>query len=205
MTVETNDAPGAVIRRINMNIEAFLVSSSMVGAMAQRLVRCICEECKEPYAIDDRLRQRLMAAGIVLPPQLWHGKGCAKCRDTGYWGRIAVFEVMTVTPELADLIAAGVSTDAVRVQARKDGMISMLEDGIEKAGRGVTTLEEVLRIAVLENIADMPLPVVPHLEEKPDAKAAKETKPVVKTAESLSLDLDDYRKQMTSWLAQKKS
>ena len=204
-TIHTNDAPGAVIRLINMNIEAFLVSSSMVGAMAQRLVRCICEECKEPYAIDDRLRQRLMAAGIVLPPQLWHGKGCPKCRDTGYWGRIAVFEVMTVTPELADLIAAGVSTDAVRVQARKDGMISMLEDGIEKAGRGVTTLEEVLRIAVLENIADMPLPVVPHLEEKPEAKAAKETKPVVKTAESLSLDLDDYRKQMTSWLAQKKS
>jgi len=178
--------------------------------MAQRLVRCICEECKEPYAIADRLRQRLMAAGIVLPPQLWHGKGCAKCRDTGYWGRIAVFEVMSVTPELADLIAAGVSTDALRIQAHKDGMTSMLEDGIEKAGRGVTTLEEVLRIAVLENIADLPLPVAAHLDEKPEAKAAKESlsagapTPAVKTAESLSMDLDDYRKQMTSWLAQKK-
>jgi len=115
-----------------------------------------------------------------------------------------------VTPELADLIAAGVSTDALRIQAHKDGMTSMLEDGIEKAGRGVTTLEEVLRIAVLENIADLPLPVAAHLDEKPEAKAAKESlsagapTPAVKTAESLSMDLDDYRKQMTSWLAQKK-
>ncbi|MCG2658782.1 MAG: hypothetical protein L6437_00860, partial [Kiritimatiellae bacterium] len=110
------------------------------------------------------------------------------------------------TPELAELIAAGVSTDALRIQAHKDGMTSMLEDGIEKAGRGVTTLEEVLRIAVLENIADMPLSAVPPLEEKPEAKAAKESLPAVATAtaESLSLDLDDYRKQMTSWLAQKK-
>jgi len=203
-TIHTNDAPGAVIRLINMNIEAFLVSSSMAGAMAQRLVRCICEECKEPYAIAGSLRQRLTAAGIVLPPQLWHGKGCAKCRATGYWGRIAVFEVMTVTPELADLIAAGVTTDALRVQAHKDGMIGMLEDGIEKAGRGVTTLEEVLRIAVLENIADMPLPAASHLEEKPEAKIAKEGLAAIATAGSLSLDLDDYRKQMTSWLAQKK-
>lgn len=203
-TIHTNDAPGAVIRLINMNIEAFLVSSSMAGAMAQRLVRCICEECKEPYAIADRLRQRLTAAGIGLPPQLWHGKGCAKCRDTGYWGRIAVFEVMTVTPELAELIAAGVTTDALRVQAHKDGMVSMLEDGIEKAGRGVTTLEEVLRIAVLENIADMPLPAAAPLDEKPEAKAAKESLPAVATAENVSLDLDGYRKQMTSWLAQKK-
>jgi type IV pilus assembly protein PilB len=203
-TIHTNDAPGAVIRLINMNIEAFLVSSSMVGAMAQRLVRCICEDCKEPYALADRLRQRLMAAGIVLPPQLWHGKGCAKCRDTGYWGRIAVFEVMTVTPQLAELIAAGVTTDALRIQAHKDGMISMLEDGIEKAGRGVTTLEEVLRIAVLENIADMPLPAAAPLDEKPEAKPAKEIVPAVATAASLSLDLDSYRKQMTSWLAQKK-
>lgn len=202
-TIHTNDAPGAVIRLINMNIEAFLLSSSMAGALAQRLVRCICEECKEPYAVADRLRQRLIAAGIVLPPQLWHGKGCAKCRATGYWGRIAVFEVMPVTPELAELIAAGVTTDALRVQARKDGMTSMLEDGIEKAGRGVTTLEEVLRIAVLENIADLPLPAAPPLDEKPEAKAMKESRPAA-TAASLSLDLDGYRKQMTSWLAQKK-
>ncbi len=197
-TIHTNDAPGVVTRLINMNIEAFLLSSAMVGVIAQRLVRCICEECKAPYVAAGGLRQRLLAAGITLPDQLWHGKGCSKCRDTGYWGRIAVFELMTMTSELADLIAAGVPTDALQAQARKDGMTSMMEDGLDKAGQGITTIEEVLRISVLENIAEMPLPAAPPTAP-PEVKIEKETAPV----ENISLDLDDYRQQMTSWLAGK--
>jgi len=169
-----------------------------VGVIAQRLVRCICEECKEPYVVAGGLRQRLSASGITLPDQLWHGKGCSKCRDTGYWGRIAVFELMTMTPELADLIAAGVPTDALQAQARKDGMTSMLEDGLDKAGRGITTIEEVLRISILENIAEIPLPAAPPAAT-PEVKMEKEPAPV----ENISLDLDDYRQQMTSWLAGK--
>ena len=198
-TIHTNDAPGVVTRLINMNIEAFLLSSAMVGVIAQRLVRCICEECKAPYVAAAGLRQRLAAAGITLPDQLWHGKGCSKCRDTGYWGRIAVFELMTMTPELADLIAAGVPTDALQAQARKDGMTSMMEDGLGKAGQGITTIEEVLRISVLENIAEMPLPTAPPAAPADEVKMEKEAVPV----ESISLDLDDYRQQMTSWLAGK--
>ncbi|MDD5679342.1 MAG: hypothetical protein PHW60_15335 [Kiritimatiellae bacterium] len=107
-----------------------------------------------------------------------------------------------MTPEMAELIAAGVTTDVLRVQAHKDGMVSMLQDGIEKAGRGVTTLEEMLRIAVLENIADMP--AAPPPDEKPETKAAQESLPAAATVASLSLDLDSYRKEMTDWLTQKK-
>ncbi|MBU4198352.1 MAG: GspE/PulE family protein [Verrucomicrobia bacterium] len=201
-TIHTNDAPGAVTRLINMNIEAFLVSSSLVGAMAQRLVRRICEECREPFAVPDGLRQRLTASGLSLPGKMWRGKGCSKCRDTGYVGRIAVFELMPVTLDLADIIAAGQTTAALRAQARKDGMVSMLDDGIEKVERGITTLEEVLRTAALENVAEISLPPGSLPKEQPEAGEAEPAMEAVK-AESLSLDLDDYRKQMTSWLAKK--
>ncbi len=203
-TIHTNDAPGAVTRLMNMNIEAFLVASSMAGAMAQRLVRCICEDCREPYAINDSLRQRLVASGVSLPDQFWRGKGCSKCRDTGYRGRIGVFELMTVNSELADLISACVSTDVLRAEARRGGMHSMLEDAIEKAGRGLTTLEEALRVAALENVADLPLPAIETVAEPRQAEPLKEVHDAPVQKENLSMDLDSYRNQMTNWLAQKK-
>lgn len=199
-TIHTNDASEVITRLVNMNIDPFLVSSSLAATIAQRLVRRICEECKEPFTIPDALRRRLAGAEISLPEKLWHGHGCSKCRDTGYRGRIAVFELMLVTQEMADLITAGVSSGVLRTQTKKDGMISMLEDGLDKAGRGITTIEEVLRISVLENVAETPVLAAPMpVEEKPELKMDKEAVP----AESVSLDLDDYRQQMTSWLARK--
>ncbi|MDD5484397.1 MAG: GspE/PulE family protein [Kiritimatiellae bacterium] len=173
-TIHTNDAPGAITRLINMNVEPFLVASSLAGIIAQRLVRCICAECKEPFAVPESLSRRLSAAGgVALPENAWHGKGCKHCRDTGYRGRIAVFEIMGMTPELMEMIVANVPTAALREQARKEGMASMLEDGLEKVGRGVTTLEEVLRISVLENAADIVLPEMRKPEKKTPAEAAE--------------------------------
>lgn len=199
-TVHTNDAPGVITRLVNMNIEPFLVASSLAGAIAQRLVRRICEECKEPFAIPDGLRQRLTAAGAALPEHAWYGKGCKHCRETGYRGRIAVFEMMVITPELADLIVVNVPTATLRAQARRDGMTSMLEDGLEKVGRGITTMEEVLRTAALENVADMAT-MAPPPEKAP--AASEETKISAESVEKISLDLEDYREKMTNWLAHK--
>lgn len=152
-----------------------------------------------PFEIPDSLRQRLTASGISLPDSAWRGKGCSHCRDTGYWGRIAVFELMTITPEMANLISANVPTAALQTQAHQDGMISMLEDGIEKVGQGITTLEEVLRIAVLEDVSDIQLPVIQPAQEKPAVKVEKEAE----ISEKASLDLDDYKKKMMHWLARK--
>lgn len=200
-TIHTNDASEVITRLINMDVDPFLVSSALAASIAQRLVRCICEECKEPYTATNALRQRLSASGITLPNQLWHGKGCSKCRNTGYWGRRAVFEMMTLSHELSNLITAGVSTDMLRAQAKKEGMISMLEDSLDKAGHGITTLREALRINVLENVVETPVSAPPPPpEERQELKVEKE----VVTPENVSLDLDDYRKHMTSWLAQKK-
>ena len=199
-TIHTNDAPGVITRFINMNVEPFLVASSMSGVIAQRLVRRICEDCKEPYAVSNNLRQRLKASGVVLPDKLWHGKGCAKCRDTGYRGRVAVFELMSVTPELAELIASGVPNSVLRAQAQRDGMASMLDDGVTKVGQGVTTLEEVLRIAVLENVMETAALAPQPPSVKPKDREAAAEKPAA-PQEDVTLDLDAYRKQMTNWLA----
>lgn len=200
-TIHTNDAPGVVTRLVNMNVEPFLVSSSLTGIIAQRLVRCICAECKLPFAIPAALDRRLVAAGVALPQNAWYGKGCKHCRDTGYRGRIAVFEMMAMTPELTDMIVANVPTATLREQARKDGMTSILEDGLEKVGRGITTLEEVLRISVLENVTDMILTETPMPKKKQEAK---EIEIPEESAEEISLDLEDYKKKMTNWLASKK-
>lgn len=200
-TIHTNDAPGVVTRLINMNVEPFLVASSLGGVVAQRLVRCICTECKTPFTIPDGLAQRLSAASVVLPQNAWHGKGCKHCHETGYHGRTAVFEMMVVTPELIDLIVANVPTAVMREQARKDGMSSILEDGLEKVGQAVTTLEEVLRISVLDKVADMIYAEIKKPEEKRETRKEEAPK---ESVEDISLDLEDYKNRMTNWLASKK-
>jgi hypothetical protein len=170
-----------------------------VGAVAQRLARRICEDCKQPYEIPAALRKRLAASGITLPASVWRGAGCSHCRNTGYSRRVGVFELMTVTPALADLITANVPTSQLKAQARKDGMTSMLEDGVTKVKEGITTLQEVLRIAELEMAMD---------SESAPARAA-EPVPLAETEEKapvtarIGLDLDEYRKKMDSWLAGK--
>jgi type IV pilus assembly protein PilB len=144
-TLHTNDAPGAVTRMIDMNVEPFLVSSSVIGVLAQRLVRTICPDCKEKYV---PAKEELKDIGLNESKDVhfYRGKGCAKCMDTGYKGRIGIYELMVPDEEIRAAVMSKSSTDEIRRLAIKAGMISLQEDGIQKIRSGLTTVEEVLRV-----------------------------------------------------------
>ncbi len=148
-TLHTTTASAVIVRLINMGIEPFLIASSVVLCAAQRLVRKICLDCKEPYELSDDLKTRLDigAKGKVI---MYRGKGCAACRQTGYKGRTGIIETLTVTPTIRRLIAERADEHAIREAALKDGMITLRADGIEKVLNGITTIEEILRVTVGE-------------------------------------------------------
>jgi len=145
-TIHTNDAPGTVNRLIDMGIEPFLVSASVTLIQAQRLVRKICPYCKEPVEPDYRL---LEEAGIERQEiegfAVYHGKGCQECGSSGYKGRIAVFEVMPISPGIRQLILKRSSNSAIQKAAKEEGMKTLREDVLLKLKKGITTIEEVLR------------------------------------------------------------
>lgn len=152
-TLHTNDAPGAVTRLDEMGVEPFLTASSLVGVLAQRLVRKLCPKCKEEYKIS---REELLK---IIPdldtneyPQeeftLYRPKGCITCNNTGYKGREAVFEFLTVTEEMKRLILDRATVSEVKELAMKQGMYTLKQEGIHKAMRGRTSLEEVMRVIV---------------------------------------------------------
>lgn len=147
-TLHTNDAPSAITRLIDMGVASYLVSSSIVAVMAQRLVRVVCQKCKQPYTPTEAA---LRAAGI--PPEVaatatfMKGRGCGTCQGNGYRGRLAVFEMMVMSSKLRELTFNEASTAEIRRTARAEGMSTLYDDGILKACRGVTTLEEVMRVA----------------------------------------------------------
>jgi len=141
-TLHTNDACSAPIRLIDMGIEPYLVSSTLIGAMAQRLVRRICSECKETYVPDPATLPDdfQLQEGEVL----WHGQGCERCHHTGYYGRTGIFELMTMNHEIAELVQHRRPTHEVVKAARRSGLRLLREDGWVKVRRGITTIEEVL-------------------------------------------------------------
>jgi type IV pilus assembly protein PilB len=141
-------APAAVTRLIEVGVEPFLVSSSMAAVLAQRLVRRVCQNCKTHYQPSPELLARLgRATGVDLSEgHFVRGTGCAECHQTGYRGRVAVFELLDVNDRLRALIAAPSSTEDLRAAAIESGMTTLLRDGIEKATQGITTVEEVLRV-----------------------------------------------------------
>jgi type IV pilus assembly protein PilB len=148
-TLHTNDAPSTVNRLMNMGIEPFLVASSLNLICAQRLVRRICKNCTEP---DPTAAAALMQAGFnaedaktVVPNK---GKGCEKCNNTGYKGRVGLYEVMEVTEELRELILVGASALELRRKAVDEGMITLRSSGLRKVKEGVTTIEEIVRETV---------------------------------------------------------
>ncbi|HID78750.1 MAG TPA: type II/IV secretion system protein [Planctomycetaceae bacterium] len=147
-TLHTNDAPSAVTRLIDMGVPAYLVASSVIAIMAQRLVRVICRKCKEPYKPTEAA---LEAAGITpevaKSATFYRGKGCPRCNRTGYHGRTALFELMLMSPKLRELTFNEAPTGEIRRVAINEGMHTLYADGIEKVLRGVTTLEEVYRVA----------------------------------------------------------
>ncbi len=193
-TVHTRDAPGAVTRLENMGVEPFLLGSSLVGVINQRLVRKVCAECRTLVPLPDPVRQRLEAVGIPPPAQVARGRGCGHCRQTRYRGRIALFEFMPSTSAIAPLIQAGADAGTLRVRAREAGMRSVFEDGIRKAGEGITTVEEVFRVV--------------EVEAMPSAVAAAETTAVSSASTPAPpagpagprLDLSEYRETLARWL-----
>ena len=149
-TLHTNDAPSAISRLMNMGIEPFLVATSVNLICAQRLVRCICAECKTPDAVRPQV---LVDAGFspeeAATVQLWKGRGCASCSNRGYKGRLGLYEVMDITDELRNLILTGVSALELKRKAIEEGMITLRRSGLRKVAAGLTTLEEVIRETVL--------------------------------------------------------
>lgn len=147
-TLHTNDAPTAITRLIDMGVEPFLISASLVGVMAQRLGRKICENCKEPFepAPETLARFAHMANGDANGVTYYHGKGCDTCRHSGYKGRIGLFELMTFNSDIAELTMRRAPLQEVREAAVANGMKSLLDDGWEKIQKGLTTPDEVLRV-----------------------------------------------------------
>lgn len=145
-TIHTNDAPTTVNRLIDIGIKPYLVASALVLIQAQRLVRRICSKCKEEVKIDAKI---LKEAGIPedrLPGgKAFKGKGCSNCNQTGYKGRIGLYEIMPISPDLRRLVMEGASSDRIAECAYEEGMQTLREDGIEKVKNGVTTIEELMR------------------------------------------------------------
>ncbi len=146
-TLHTNDAPGAVTRLIDMGIEPFLLASSLEGILAQRLVRKICPNCKEPYEPDETLLKSLNGAVKAEPGMKFHhGVGCDNCNQTGMTGRVGIFELLRITGRIRELIASRPSAEQIMREAPADH-ISMVHDGIGKVLQGITTPEEIFRVA----------------------------------------------------------
>ncbi len=147
-TLHTNDAPGAVTRMVDMGVPAYLVASSVIAILAQRLVRINCPKCKQPFTPSDAV---LESAGIT--PEMadaatfMKGKGCSNCSKTGYRGRLGIFELMLMSSKIRELSFQGAPTQQLRKAAIGQGMNTLYQDGIRKALKGITTIEEVFRVA----------------------------------------------------------
>ena len=143
-TLHTNDAPSAITRLKDMGIEPFLIASSLEGIVAQRLVRKICEKCREPYEpSEEELRELGISEG---KPIFYRGRGCEHCLGTGYRGRTGIFEVLELDEELKKLINRTQDSNEIKKIAKQKGFKTMLEDGIEKILKGITTSSEVLSV-----------------------------------------------------------
>ena len=149
-TLHTNDAPEAISRLMDIGVEPYLISSSVIGVLAQRLVRTICPDCKVPYQADPKVMKDL--GEDVLKSKgsltLYRGKGCKNCKQSGYLGRSGIFELLLVNEEIKRLISEKASTQVIREVAKKTvGMVPLRTDGLRKVLRGMTTLDEVDRVA----------------------------------------------------------
>jgi len=146
-TLHTNDAASAITRLLDLGIEPYLVASSVVGVVAQRLVRKICPKCRcSSSAGPDDLRALGLSLESLGNRKLYHGRGCTGCRETGYFGRIGIFEVLPVGDEIRDSIQSQANASQIRGIAVRQGVTLLRQDGLKKVGEGMTTIEEVLRV-----------------------------------------------------------
>lgn len=151
-TLHTNDAPSSIVRLLDLGLEAFLLTATIEGIIAQRLVRTICSKCKEAY---EPTEQQLMELGLTLDDvagrQLYRGRGCDNCHGSGYKGRMGIFEILVLDDDLRDMIMKETSMAVVRAEARKRGMRTLRECGLEAIYNGQTTIDEVVRETIDED------------------------------------------------------
>lgn len=148
-TLHTNSAVTALTRLIDMGIEPFLISSSLTGVVAQRLVRRVCKDCAETVKPTEREREIFGQSNIPIE-MVTRGNGCGNCNNTGYRGRIAIHEILPIDDEIRNLIMTSASTTDIRHYVKKAGIEFLLEDGLKKVKQGLTTTEEVLRVATID-------------------------------------------------------
>ncbi|MEJ2581627.1 MAG: ATPase, T2SS/T4P/T4SS family, partial [Acidobacteriota bacterium] len=149
-TLHTNDAPSTINRLMNMGIEPFLVATSVNLIVAQRLIRRVCEKCRQ---VEDVPLQALLNVGFSEEEapniELYRGRGCEECNQRGYRGRIGIYEVMNITEDIRELILSGASAVELRRKALEEGMIGLRQSGLQKIRDGITTIDEVVRESVL--------------------------------------------------------
>jgi len=146
-TLHTNDAPSAIVRLLDMGVQHFLIQATLAGVLAQRLVRKICDDCRESFEIDaTELEAMGIQTGKTGQVRLYQGRGCAKCRNTGYRGRIGIFELMPYTEAIRKATTAKVDLHKIQMISREEGMHSLREDAVRKMLNGLTTYQEVLRV-----------------------------------------------------------
>jgi type IV pilus assembly protein PilB len=150
-TLHTNDAPGAVARLVDMGIEPFLVSSSLLMVCAQRLLRKTCPHCKEPIAVPSDVAARLdLSQDEIDGTTYYRGRGCSRCKETGYLGRMAILEILSISDSMREQILHDTSAKVIRDLALKEGMKTLRRAGMQKAKAGLTSLDEVLRVTGTE-------------------------------------------------------
>ena len=142
-TLHTNDATGALTRLVDMGVEPFLISSSLLAVLAQRLVRRICPECKEPFHPEESALEEL---GLPMDQVFYHGRGCEACMQSGYRGRTGIFELLVMDNDIRHLLTSGADSVKMKDMAVRNGMATLFEDGLLKVKNGMTTLNEVLRV-----------------------------------------------------------
>ena len=153
-TFHTNDAPSALSRLVYMGLEPYLLASSLNLILAQRLVRKICDKCKEPVTVDEALIKRLrMSDDQLANAQFFHGKGCSECGNTGYRGRLPIFEFLTMDQEIREAVATGAKETQIRQMTRAKGLGDLQDSGVIRMLDGLTTAEEILRVTYAEEIA----------------------------------------------------
>jgi len=150
-TLHTNDAPSAITRLLDLGVPAYLINSTLLGVMAQRLVRTLCPHCKKPYQTreDQRTTWRSLVAPWKSgePAQMYEPVGCLECRMTGYSGRVGIYEILVNSPEIRKLIKPLTDIPKVREQAYREGMRPLRISGALKVAQGTTSLEEVIKVA----------------------------------------------------------
>jgi len=147
-TLHTNDAPTAITRMVDIGVPGYLVASSVVAILAQRLVRTICKKCGAPYTPPEQvIEESGMSPEMIASAKFRKGKGCNSCQKTGYRGRIGIYEMLMIDARVRQMIFENTSTNLVRDYAISKGMSTLYMDGLDKVAQGITTFEEVLRVA----------------------------------------------------------